>query len=370
MKRLIVLTLITSIGLKANAQNDIGQFLQAGKDDGAKLIGAYIGPLFKGFGAGLNNGWYNTAKPHKSGRFDLTFSLNPVFVPVSDQTFNVNDLGLQTFKVLKGDPNTPTISGPDRTGATVGYTYTYQHPITQQSQTDTVQFKLPNGTNVPYAFAPTLQLGVGIYKGTEMMLRYIPTTNMGSIGTVGLYGFGVKHDFKQWIPAISALPFDLSAMFGYTSFKFSVPLNALSPEPGVKQENGNPAPDYTTQGFSVKTNATTFGVIISKKITVLTVFAGTGMNLSSTKLSMDGIYPLTTINTDQSSGTGTTTKPAFGEKQITNISGPNVDISGPNSPYLTAGLRLKFFFLTLGGNYTVSKYSSGAFNLGLCVDFL
>lgn len=365
MKRLLVLTLIASISLKTNAQNDIGQFLQAGRDDGAKLIGAYIGPLFKGFGAGLNNGWYTTAKPHKSGRFDLTFSLNPVFVPASDQTFNVNDLGLQTFKVLKGDPNSPTVSGPDRTGATVGYTY--NNPIT--TQTDTVQFKLPNGTNAPYAFAPTLQLGIGIYKGTEVMLRYIPTSNFGSAGTIGLYGFGVKHDFKQWIPAISALPFDLSAMFGHTSFSYSVPLNALAPEAGVKQENGNPAPDYSTQGFSVKTKATTFGVIISKKITVLTVYAGTGMNLSSTKLAMDGIYPVTTFNTNTTPNSNPGA-PKPGEKQITNIAGPSVDISGPNSPYITAGLRLKFFFLTLGGNYTVSKYSGGAVNLGLCVDFL
>ena len=43
--------------------------------------------MAESFGAGLNNGWYNTAKPHSLGGFDLTFTLNTVMIPNSCKNF-------------------------------------------------------------------------------------------------------------------------------------------------------------------------------------------------------------------------------------------------------------------------------------------
>ena len=45
-----------------------------------KLLESYFSPL-NGFGSGLNNGWYNTTKPHKPLGFDITFTLNTVNIP-------------------------------------------------------------------------------------------------------------------------------------------------------------------------------------------------------------------------------------------------------------------------------------------------
>ena len=44
------------------------------------LLESYFSPLLV-FGSGLNNGWYNTLKPHKPLGFDITFTLNTVNIP-------------------------------------------------------------------------------------------------------------------------------------------------------------------------------------------------------------------------------------------------------------------------------------------------
>ena len=51
-----------------------GDFFKGGVNDGVKLLKAYITPWANAFGAGFNGGWYNTAKPHKFGGFDITIS--------------------------------------------------------------------------------------------------------------------------------------------------------------------------------------------------------------------------------------------------------------------------------------------------------
>ena len=90
------------------SQVDNIDFLRAGPVDGAKILEAYVTPWANAFGAGVNGSWYNTAKPHKLGGFDLTLSANFGFAPSSDNTFDVSKIGLTTFT---GSGMAPTISG-------------------------------------------------------------------------------------------------------------------------------------------------------------------------------------------------------------------------------------------------------------------
>ena len=81
MKKLITLLAISCFGFSAMAQTEI--------QDGKSLIEAYISPLGNSLGAALNNGWYNTAKPHHLGGFDVTITANLVLVPADAKTFNL-----------------------------------------------------------------------------------------------------------------------------------------------------------------------------------------------------------------------------------------------------------------------------------------
>ncbi len=57
----------------AQSETDLVNFLEAGKNDASKLMGAYLNPMIEGLSYSFNGGWYHTAKAHNSLGFDLGF---------------------------------------------------------------------------------------------------------------------------------------------------------------------------------------------------------------------------------------------------------------------------------------------------------
>lgn len=340
--KISVLSLLTTLSFlpSVHSQNlEIVNLLSAGKDAGT-IGGAYLTPVFRGFGAALNNGWYNTAHVHKTGRFDISFNAIIVSIPTEDQSFDVGKLNLVETHLHKGtDPISPTFTGKATPGSELY--------VLNSSNTDTIKFKSPSGAiPLSFLFAPTLNVGVGIIKGTELDLRYIPTINVSGI-SMGLYGFGIKHDIKQWIPGIAELPFDWSFQAAYTRFNFSYDIDQKSD--GAK---------YHDQELSMKTNAYTFNTLISKKLAILTVYAGFGYQGSSSTIAEKGTYNIPAFNSS-------------GAKSNIDVTDPvTMSVVGTRTPTVSAGLRLKLAVLTFSGGLTYSKYSSYLGGLGIAIDIL
>ena len=101
MRKSILVIIILFLSLKSQSQ----QFVTT--DDAADFLELYFSPMGESLGAGMNNGWYNTAKPHKLGGFDITLTLNSVSIPNEMQYFNPNNATL----VLVGDIKSTNIVG-------------------------------------------------------------------------------------------------------------------------------------------------------------------------------------------------------------------------------------------------------------------
>ena len=100
-------------------------------DDALSTSESYFSPLAEAFGSGLNNGWYNTAKPHKPLGFDITFTLNTVNIPEEMFTFNPS---LITGNNFSGN-ETPTILGSgDGSLITYDNTYEFQMPNPRENK--------------------------------------------------------------------------------------------------------------------------------------------------------------------------------------------------------------------------------------------
>lgn len=344
---------------KAQAQGDVATLLKAGVDDASKLIEAYTTPFFRGFGAGLNGGWYNTAKPHGLGRFDLTVNLNVAMVPTADKTYDASALGF-TKLVLDNPANKigQTIAGEANPTNNPVYVLRTDNPTLPpgNNAVELARFDAPPGAGLPFSGAPTAQLAIGLIKNTELMIRYMPTIALGDQGDIGLIGFGLKHDIKQWIPGIAKMPFDLSGYFGYTKMKLALGLD-LKPEAGVPNASGNNGV-YADQVFNLNTSATTFGAIVSKKLSVLTVYGGLNYQMSTTTLSLDGDYPLNSVNS------------TTGSEEIIKISNPvSFEVDGANGVTGTLGMRLKLLILTFQGAYTFGKYPMATAGIGINIDW-
>lgn len=354
-KTLLFGALVGTISV-ANAQEDMSSFFKTGITDAEKLLNAYTSPLLKSLSAGVNSGWFNTAKPHGAGGFDITISPNVAFIPDADKSFDVTSLGLSNNTRLKGSQKTsPTFGGETTEGPEVGI---YGRFLGQDTLLNSL--KLPQGTGAPFLPAiPTAQLAVGVGFNTEVAVRFFPKIKTGGF-EAGLFGFAVKHDFKQWIPGMKDLPFDLSAMFGYTSMSASYTTDALeADQPSSSVENPNPNKVYE-QTVELTSKGYTFNVLISKKLSFFTPYLGLGFQSAKTTLDFKGEYPITEFNTAFNPS-----DPNSRIKVVREYKDP-VALEGTLSGLrATGGFRLKLAVLTIHADYTMAKYNVASVGIGI-----
>ncbi len=347
----------------ATAQfDDAGEILRSGTNDANLLLQEYLKPFANGFGADLNSGWINTAKPYSKLGFDLRISAGIAIVPTGDRSFNVDELNFENLERVDGPSEAQTAFGEDVQGPEMGVFGT--NPFTGLRE-EITRFTMPEGTGYPYVPAPMIQGTVGIIKDTDISIRYMPTVTVEDINT-SLFGFGVKHGLNQWLPGGSVLPVDLSVQLGYTNltsdFGFEV-----NPEEGQDIYNpyaGNPSL-WDNQALELEASGFTGNLLVGKNLPIISVYGGIGFQTSSLTLKSPGSYPVTVFNEDFDP---TDSSEETREKIIERLDEP-IDLSfdGSNSVHAMAGFRLRLSLLTISGSYTLSNYPVA--NIGVGISF-
>tara|TARA_B100000497_G_scaffold125529_1_gene162176 strand:+ start:2627 stop:3577 length:951 start_codon:yes stop_codon:yes gene_type:complete len=313
MNKILTFLIFISTSQYVVSQNPVVNNIQ----DASNFLGAYFSPFSESIGAGLNRGWYNTAKPHKLAGFDVSLSIN--LITVSDELSSFDANSLDNFS--SSSSSTPTLLGSGE-GATISY----------QGN----EFVMPNqNINLKTIPIPTLNAGVGLIKGTEVNLRYIPSYNydIGFVGkgSIELYGFGLKHDILQWLPLNKLLPFDLSFQGAFSQFNTSFEVESQS----IRQD------------VSLDIRATTFNLILSKKFSVVSAYASVGQN---------------TVN---STFTGNTNF-KLGSSSTLDFDLPlNIELPKSSEMQASAGVRFQFAIFTLYANQTFSSYPVTSAGIGL-----
>jgi hypothetical protein len=344
-----VLFLISSLSF---SQVDHVEFLRNIPADGVKFTQAYISPWANAFGAGLNGSWYNTAKPHKFGGFDITTSINVGIVPSSAETFELSSIGLSSS--VTGTGTTSTIAGPATDGPLMSY---------KVNNVTLATFNAPQGLAWKYIPVPTLQVGIGLPLGTELKGRFIPKIESKG-GDISLWGVGIMHSITQYLPGSKLLPFDVSLFAGYTMLKGTVPLS-LEPDPLVPQSyiSINPSSAFSDQKLNVGVGALNISAIGSLNLHVLTIYGGLGYSKTRTAMDLSGNFPLPVLVTPtlpalpfaQYNDSGVKKGADFANMDIRNFSGIRANI----------GLRLKLAFITIHADYTRAQYNVVSAGLGI-----
>jgi len=343
---LVLFTVVPSL-VRAQDGNDMVNFLQAGSNDASKLTQAYLNPVIEGLSYGFNGGWFSTAKAHKSFGFDFGVSANAVFIPSSKNYFDPNKLNLETATLSYTEaPNgkAPTIVGPS-------YETTYTGSVSVDTDGDGTpdetrgyEFDGPQGLDFEEAIkisgvlAPTAQLGIGIYKNTDLKIRWMPEVEVGS-SKIKLFGLGVMHDIKQHIPGLKLLMFDLSVLAAYTKIQGETGMEgAFAPEAG----------DTRPQKLNYEMNAWLMEAIISKKLSFVTFYGGVGYNAVKSTADVTGSYDI------------------FDDGTLILNNPVSLDFKN-NSFRLTGGMRLKMAIFYLSADYTLQEYSTVSVGFGVSV---
>ncbi len=337
MKKWILLACMSLFSLMTFSQTDVVQFLKGGQKDANTLFKAYLEPYAFALGDGLNNGWYNSAKTHKLFGFDLTISVSAIQIPEESKTFDISKLGLVNMEVKNGVNIAPTVAGDAAS-----------RPLLSVKNSP-LEFSSPNGTGMDMVPVPMAQIGFGLLPHTDVIGRYVPEMkydNSGDEMKIGFWGAGVKHNFMEWIPILKELPFDASLFGSYSEVTAQSELNSLANSAIEFADDGN-------QLLRVNTKTTKFGLVVSKKISILTVFGGIGQSASKSNVDLIGKYVIVTnvnVAGQNFQSRETLEDPVAIPFETSNIS-------------LDAGVRLKLAFLSIFGSVNKSQYTS--YNVGV-----
>ena len=374
---LLVITLFVS-GIffsAADAQNDILNIFKAGVVDLNSLANGYLKPAGNSFVAGLGSDWYNTAAVHKPFGFDLTIGAGVVSAPNSDQTFGID--GLTVLKPTDASITTaPTFTGK---GDGVELNLYQPHYLSNGQlnpfyPSKIVSFNTPSGVS-KYIPTASIQFTIGIPFVNDVSFRLVPSVSVSGFKT-SLWGIGIKHNFKQWIPVIKDLPFDAAIVLAYTKFdlNYAFPASAqITPDQLVSggittaPDPSTTYSDYTTQGMKISANAQTVNLVFSKKVAFVTPYVGFGFTNTNFDLSMTGNYP--TLGDPVTDNVAGVLVPRLNEngKPILQIINKTNLVNITSNQVLTnatLGLRLKLAVLTLHAQYTFQKYPVASAGFG------
>lgn len=365
LKPFLFITLGAISTFCATAQ-EFDDIFAAGVVDANTYLESFLKPGFNSFGVGMAEGWYNTAKTHKTLGFDLTITGSMATIPDAEKMFSFANAGFQNLRYSVNDVNQangqiPTIVGGSGTSGAEFYVpvgSVIENPNGQSvTIEEEIRFDVPKGfdlndvpvvTGVP---TPTVNLGIGIYKNTDLKIRFVPEISQDGY-SAKLFGIGVMHDVKQWIPGIKNLPFDLSGFIGTTTMSAEYDINADFDGTA----DGNYSNHFEGSGKAkFKTRSTTVQAIISKKLMFFTPYAALGFNAVKTTVDVTGDYTYTQsflgVQTDE----------------ITYTDPVDLEFTGAGGARFTVGARIKVLILTIHTAYTFQQYNTFSLGLGFSV---
>ncbi|MDD4971827.1 MAG: hypothetical protein PHT07_20565 [Paludibacter sp.] len=373
----VAVLLIGSYSCFVNAQGDISNIFKAGLVDLNKVAEGYLKPAGSSFSAGLGTNWYNTAAVHKAWGFDLTIGAGVVQAPLEDQSFSLT--GLTNLRpTVAGTTSAPTFMGSGK-----GVELNLNQPqYLSNGQANPLypgviaKFSTPDAV---FKYVPTasIQFTIGIPFINDVSVRYSPKVSVKGF-EASMWGIGIKHNFKQWIPVIKDLPFDAAVVLAYSKFdvKYAFPAaSQITPDKlvsdGVTYDDGSTSLSYyATQGMKVSATAQTANLVFSKKLAFITPYVGFGITKTNFDLSMDGNYPI--LGDPQTITVGGVIVPKLNGNgkpimQIDHKTNP-INFNSPETmTNATLGLRLKLAIFTLHAQYAFQKYPVASAGFGISI---
>lgn len=334
MKKIFI-AFVFFTGFSTLAQDKLEDLIAAGIQDAQRFATGYISPATEGLMHNMANGWIHTAEVKKPLRFDISIMGNSILVSKKHHTFTLNTAEYNNLKFRDGSTtkDVATAFGENNPEIMV------YSVVKNGDEMEEVEFQLPQGlASVNINLLPTafLQARMGVFKGTEIKARYFPKMAMEDV-KVGLYGFGVQHEFTSWLPAEKIFPVAISGVIAYShvgaSYDFA----------NHEIVTGN------NQKFDLNLRTWLFQVQASTKLRVVNFYGGLGYVSGNSDFDVLGNYQVIAgIPLDEQSSTF---RDPFSVKN--SVSDVRANIG--------ANLRLGFF--GLNADFTLSKYNS--FSVGM-----
>lgn len=321
MKTLNILLCAFILALSVNglafSQDDLGK--QISKVAGNNAVN-YLTPMLSGLGADLNSGFYHSADLHDVLGFDLGLKVGAALMKDDEKTFDFimpdtlyDQLTGLRFTAANGDYDKVIKGSPTAVGDESGI------PVKLKKGAGQTIYTTPPGFNLKAVPLVVPQVAIGLPLGLEVIGRFIPSISLGDAGKVNFLGFGLRHDIDQYIPLF---PIDVSIHFVTQKLTLS---------------------DKNDKKL-MTASATAYGMEISKKLAVLTLYGGYQIERSNWDIEPYSFN-------DPSVGSPVT------------VAG--FSIEGKNKSRFHAGIRLLLVFLNVHADYSFSTHPVATLGAGI-----
>ncbi len=266
VKLFLFLVVLTTSQLRAQ---DTEVFQQIGYllNDALLYSNKYITPATDGAVYQASSGWVTSTKKKELGEVTFGINANLFFVPKADRTFIASNSDFEFFSIEgQNSAVVPTALGNDE-----------QYSLVGDLGGSEVRLKSPEGVNEETVFYPYLQAGVGLWYGTELLVKFSPKTQLKK-GDYQVYGAGLKHNLDQYFSENFNKSIHLSALVAYSKENLSFDFVDIQSDFGTLGINslGSSIDTYQTQ------------INISKTHKNLEVIWGVIFNISDFNYKFDG----------------------------------------------------------------------------------
>lgn len=279
MTRAVTVIAALFVIVSTSRAQDLNSNLASVTDEYSRL---YVAPLIDAYGANINAGLFHTAKIGGGllPKVDLYLGVK-VFGAMlpADRSLSLSYQTEEIYTAPNGQryvvpvtfdiQNAPTVFGETEAGeasAAINETVDAGPDGTMGTADDIVindvlsMPLLPGLVNTPVAPLLVPQVGVGSFMGTDVIVRYLPTLQTDSYGSISFRGAGVRHSISQYIPMF---PADISAQLVYQRLSITDELDQQT---------------LLAKAFAAN-------VAISKSFTVITLYGG--LQAEKTTVSVD-----------------------------------------------------------------------------------
>lgn len=211
----IILFFIVFFSNQIKAQNtDVFQQIGYLLNDALLYSDKYITPATDAAVYQASSGWMTSVKKKKLGEFTFGINANVFFVPKLDRTFIASNSNFEFFSIEgQNSVQVPTALGNND-----------QYNLVGDLGGSQVRLKSPEGINEETVFYPYLQAGVGLWYGTELLVKFSPKTKLKK-GDYQVYGAGLKHNLDQYFSENFNKTIHVAALLAYSkedlSFDFA-----------------------------------------------------------------------------------------------------------------------------------------------------
>lgn len=247
MKKCVAAVVVLFAFAKANlvnAQEGLGEAIT----DLVFIIDGFTQPASEAGVLQTSAGWYYEAKSLDLFEFSLSANIGGLTFPKAKQTFGVQNSDFLNLSIRNSDSaQIPTaLGGNERVF--------FDFDINNQ----TYEFQTIGGLDTDFFAFPFIQGQVGLWKETELSVRYGPKIEIQR-ASYALFGAGIKHNLSQYLFKENR-PFELAFIANYSLVDLNIYFDRLE----LAARDGS-APIAVLDGYLADFQAVTVGLIGSKQ---------------------------------------------------------------------------------------------------------